>query len=318
RVFIIDDGSVEPAKSAISGLHDPKGGVTVHRRDENGGKGVAVMEGFRLAAAEGFTHVLQVDADGQHDLNALPAIIEIARIHPNSLVSGEPVYDLTVPLSRKFGRWITHLWVWLETLSTEITDSMCGYRVYPLARTLEVMESEPVGHYMDFDTEIMVRLHWRGTRVRMLPVLVTYPRDNISNFRLGADNWLITKMHTRLVFGMLRRLPELLERRRRPGQEVRHWGQINERGVTLGLKILFTAYRVLGRRICWILAQPVLLYFFLTGSDHRRASRDYWRRIYAMTDEPGDVSLLQLWRHYRSFGRMALDRLAAWLGDIQL
>ncbi|WP_334127599.1 glycosyltransferase family 2 protein [Sneathiella sp.] len=318
RVFIIDDGSVEPAKSAISGLHDPKGGVTVHRRDENGGKGVAVMEGFRLAAADGFTHVLQIDADGQHDLNALPAIIEIARIHPNSLVSGEPVYDFTVPLSRKFGRWITHLWVWLETLSTEITDSMCGYRVYPLARTLEVMESEPVGHYMDFDTEIMVRLHWRGTRVRMLPVLVTYPRDNISNFRLGADNWLITKMHTRLVFGMLRRLPELLERRRRPGQEVRHWGQINERGVTLGLKILFTAYRVLGRRICWILAQPVLLYFFLTGSDHRRASRDYWRRIYAMTDEPGDVGLLQLWRHYRSFGRMALDRLAAWLGDIQL
>lgn len=318
RVFIIDDGSVEPAKFTLAGLHDPANGVTVHRREQNGGKGVAVMEGFHLAAAEGFTHALQIDADGQHDLHALPALIEIARIHPNSLVSGAPVYDHTVPLARRLGRWITHLWVWLETLSTEITDSMCGYRIYPLKPTLEMMESEPVGHYMDFDTEIMVRLHWRGIRVRMLPVLVTYPPDNISNFRLGADNWLITKMHTRLVFGMLKRLPELLERRCRPDAGAKHWGRISERGATAGLKILFTTYRLLGRRLCWILMQPVLLYFFLTGGDHRRAARDYWRRVYAMQGEPGDVGLMQLWRHYRAFGRMALDRLSAWLGDIRL
>tara|TARA_R100000005_G_C4998799_1_gene205458 strand:+ start:997 stop:2697 length:1701 start_codon:yes stop_codon:yes gene_type:complete len=318
RIFIIDDGSAEPAQSALAELHDPERGITVNRQETNGGKGRAVMAGFRLAASEGFSHALQIDADGQHDLHALPAMIEIAKMHPHSLISGEPVYDDTIPPARKFARWITHVWVWIETLSMEITDSMCGYRIYPLAPTLALMESERIGYYMDFDTEIMVRLHWRGVKVRMLPVSVTYPPDNSSNFRLGMDNWLITKMHTRLVFGMLTRLPMLIRRQRPTESERPHWGRIDERGMAFGLNFLLAAYRLLGRHICWILMQPVLLYFFLTGTAARSASRDYWRRLLAMKGTETDVGLWQLWRHYRSFGAMALDRLAAWLGHIRL
>lgn len=318
RVFIIDDGSAEPAKSALAALDDPAGGVTLHRMEENGGKGAAVMAGFRFAAAERFTHALQIDADGQHDLVALPALMELSALHPEALISGQPIYDKTVPKSRKMARWITHVWVWIETLSTAITDSMCGYRIYPLAPALAVIESETVGHYMDFDTEIMVRMHWRGTPVRMLPIHVTYPEDNISNFRLGADNWLITKMHTRLVFGMLARLPQIFRNRSDKSPDTaRHWGRLSERGVTLGLKILLGAYRLAGRRFCWVCMQPVLLYFFLTGGTQRRASRDYWRRLYATKGEPREPSLWQIWRHYRAFGAMALDKLAAWQGQIE-
>jgi len=317
RIFIIDDGSQEPAKSALKKFHDPARGVTLHSQPENGGKGAAVMAGFNLAAAEGFTHALQIDADGQHDIDALPALIQLATVHPDSLISGQPIYDETIPASRKFARWITHIWVWIETLSTTITDSMCGYRIYPLAAATEVINREKVGHYMDFDTEIMVRMYWRGTLVRMLPIHVTYPEDNISNFRLGADNWLITKMHTRLVFGMLWRLPEILRNRRRGPKEPRHWGRVNERGATLGLKILFAFYRIAGRRFCWYAMQPVLLYFFVTGREQRNASRIYWRRLFATRGKAEEASLLELWRHYRSFGSMALDKLAAWLGDIR-
>ncbi|WP_340149193.1 glycosyltransferase [uncultured Sneathiella sp.] len=318
RIFIIDDGSAEPAKSELAKLHDPAGGVTLHRQPENGGKGAAVMAGFRLAAAEGFTHALQIDADGQHDLAALPALIELAALHPDTLISGQPIYDETIPTSRKMARWITHVWVWIETLSMAITDSMCGYRIYPLAPALAVIESERVGHYMDFDTEIMVRMNWRGTPVRMLPIHVTYPEDNTSNFRLGADNWLITRMHTRLVFGMLLRLPQILRNRagRPPPETARHWGRLNERGAALGLKFLLGVYRLAGWRFCWVCLQPVLLYFFLTGGTQRRASRDYWRRLYAAKGEAREPGLGQLWRHYQSFGRMALDKLAAWHGQI--
>ncbi|MCF8467620.1 MAG: glycosyltransferase family 2 protein [Sneathiella sp.] len=316
RIFIIDDGSAEPAKSALAALHDPAQGITLHRLDQNGGKGGAVMEGFQLAAAEGFTHALQVDADGQHDLTALPGLIALAETHPDALVSGQPIYDATIPAARKIARWITHVWVWVETLSAQITDSMCGYRVYPLKSALDVMDSEPVGHYMDFDTEIMVRMNWRGTPVVMLPVNVTYPPDNSSNFRMVADNWRITKMHTRLVFGMLRRLPRLLMNRRREPAGATHWAGLNERGALLGLWLMFAFYKIAGRRLCGYAMQPVLLYFFLTGSEQRRASRDYWRRLYAYRGEAREPDIWQLWRHYRSFGRMALDKVAAWLGDI--
>ena len=66
---------------------------------------------------------------------------------------------------------------------------------------------------MDFDTEIMVRLSWKGVRIISVPTRVTYPRDGISHFRMLEDNVYISRMHTRLFFGMLWRLPALLSRR---------------------------------------------------------------------------------------------------------
>jgi glycosyltransferase involved in cell wall biosynthesis len=202
-VLIMDDGSTEPAASAIAALHCPEAGITVHRRLVNGGKGAVVMDGFRLAAQAGFSHVVQVDADGQHDLDALPRLLAAAQDQPDALVSGKPVYDQSMPLGRRVGRWVTHLWVFVETLSFRISDSMCGFRVYPLEPCLRLMAEEYVGQRMDFDTEIMVRLFWRGVMPVMVPVRVVYPEGNTSNFRMLADNVRISAMHTRLVLTML-------------------------------------------------------------------------------------------------------------------
>jgi predicted LPLAT superfamily acyltransferase len=203
-VLIIDDGSEDPA--TIAALHDPDAGVRVVRRPVNGGKGAAVMDGFRLAHAAGYTHVVQVDADGQHDLAALPLLLATARANPHSIISGAPQYDESMPLGRRIGRWITHLWVFIETLSFGIRDSMCGFRVYPLPPCLALMDTEHLGSRMDFDIEILVRLFWRGIKPIMVPVRVIYPPDNISNFHVLRDNLRISWMHTRLVVAMLWRL----------------------------------------------------------------------------------------------------------------
>jgi hypothetical protein len=66
---------------------------------------------------------------------------------------------------------------------------------------------------MDFDTEIMVRMVWRGVRVLNVPTRVTYPVDGVSHFALWRDNVRISAMHARLFGGMLLRLPMLLARR---------------------------------------------------------------------------------------------------------
>lgn len=316
RVYVIDDGSDDDAKTALQKLHNPAAGVFVHRHEQNRGKGYAVIQGFNLAFSDGFSHAVQVDADGQHDLTRLPELLKTAKENPTALISGAPVYDETIPRSRKLARWLTHLWVWVETLSTAISDSMCGYRVYPLEAALKVAREETVGQFMDFDTEIMVRMSWRGAPVRMIPVKVTYPPDNISNFQLVEDNWRITKMHTRLVFSMLARFPQVYRNRPRKVAESKHWAELNERGVAWGIKFIFGVYRLLGRRACWILMQPVLFYFFLTGRDQRTASMDYWNRIWRETARSGRPGYMTVWRHYRSFGLMVLEKLAAWLDDI--
>ncbi len=317
-VFVIDDGSTEPAQNIIASLHDPDNGVSVKRLPVNQGKGCAVIEGFRLAKEAGFTHAIQVDADGQHDSSALPRLLGLAKDHPEALISGQPVYDESIPRARKIGRWFTHVWVWIETLSFQISDSMCGYRVYPLEKSLKVVDEEGVGTRMDFDTEIMVRLFWRGTPTIMTPVKVTYPDNNTSNFDVVGDNIRITKMHTRLVITMLLRLFSILKNKPKKPQVASKWATLDERGMAWGLKFLATTYKLLGYRICWVVMQPILLYFFLTGSVQRRASKRYWEKIYALEGRPERPGLLQLWRHTRSFGEMALDKFAAWMGDVTL
>jgi hypothetical protein len=154
-----------------------------------------------------------VDADGQHDLARLAVLLAESRARPEAIVSGYAVFDESAPRHRRYGRWVTHFWVWVETLSFRIADSMCGFRVYPLAATLAVLDSEPVGNGMDFDTGIMVRLFWRRVPVLQIPVGVVYPKTNASNFRLYRDNWVMIRMHARLVFEMFGRLPSLLRNR---------------------------------------------------------------------------------------------------------
>lgn len=212
-VLIVDDGNGPEAAAAIAALHAPDRNVTVERRDQNGGKGAAMKTGFEAAARLGWTHVLQVDADGQHDIDAAPRLMDLSRQHPRAVICGVPRYDASVPKARKIGRYITHVWVWIETMSGEISDSMCGFRCYPLSDTLAVLRREVVGDRMDFDTEILVHLHWRGLRIVETPVGVTYPEGNVSNFDIWRDNVRISLMHTRLAIQAPVRAPIRMVRR---------------------------------------------------------------------------------------------------------
>jgi len=212
--WVADDGS-DPAgaQAAASAVRSHREWVTLLRSEQNEGKGAAVLRACRAAQQQGFTHALQVDADGQHTLADAPMFIALSRGSPQAVILGLPIYDDSVPRSRLYGRLLTHVWVWINTLSRSIRDSMCGFRVYPLAPLLAIAAEERPGLRMQFDTEVAVRLFWRGVPVIQLPTKVIYPPSGISHFDLWRDNVRITAMHTRLFFGMLRRLPRLLARK---------------------------------------------------------------------------------------------------------
>ena len=137
------------------------------------------------------------------------------------MIAGCPVYDAVVPAIRLYARYLTHIWVWINTLSLEITDSMCGFRVYPLAPMLALQRRRRFGSRMDFDTDMLVRLYWDGLQIVNLPTRVGYPSDGVSHFRAVRDNVLITRMHALLFFGMLPRLPKLIMRHFGAGRRTR-------------------------------------------------------------------------------------------------
>lgn len=209
---IVDDASSPAAAKIIDELAKHPS-VHLLRHSHNQGKGAAVTSGLREAARLGFSHALQVDADGQHDLGRVALFLDRASQAPDALICGYPEYDSSVPKGRLYARYLTHVWVWINTLSLSIRDSMCGFRVYPLGPTLTLLNDTALGKRMDFDTEILVRLHWREQPMVWLPAHVHYPADGVSHFRLWRDNLLISSMHARLFGGMLLRAPALLWRR---------------------------------------------------------------------------------------------------------
>lgn len=212
--LMVDDGSEPGCAQRIRELvaaHPDK--VSALRLDVNQGKGGAMLAGFREAGRLGYSHALQIDADGQHDGDDLPRFAALSAQHPQAVICGTPVYDASVPKGRLYGRYATHVWVWINTLSFAIQDSMCGFRVYPLQPTLALIDTVAIGRRMDFDVEILVRLYWRGVEVVNQPTRVHYPADGVSHFRVLRDNLMISRMHAKLFFGMLLRLPLLLWRK---------------------------------------------------------------------------------------------------------
>jgi glycosyltransferase involved in cell wall biosynthesis len=186
--------------------------ITLLRHCFNQGKGGAVLSGFQRAAELGYTHVLQIDADGQHRAEDIPRFLAIAQAYQDAVIAGCPQYDESVPKHRLYARYLTHVWVWINTLSMAITDSMCGLRVYPLASVLALHRRHGFGRRMDFDTDVLVRLYWAGMDVINVPAKVGYPSDGVSHFRMLRDNVLITRMHIMHFFGMLPRAPRLIMR----------------------------------------------------------------------------------------------------------
>lgn len=211
-VFLVDDGSGPETKAQLRLVVEQQPGCQLITLAQNQGKGGAVTQGLLEARRQGFSHALQVDADGQHDLNEVDLFLREAAASPESLIAGRPEYDASVPKSRLIGRKITNFWVMIETWSLDIPDAMCGFRCYPLESVGALLERVRIRPRMEFDIEILVRLHWRQVPMRFHPVKVIYPEGGLSNFRMLRDNLAISWMHTALFFGMLLRLPWLLFR----------------------------------------------------------------------------------------------------------
>ncbi|HEV7716892.1 MAG TPA: glycosyltransferase family 2 protein [Steroidobacteraceae bacterium] len=210
---LVDDASEAGCARVLDQLAASDPEVWLVRLPVNLGKGGAVTAGLRAARERGFTHALQIDADGQHALTDIGRFIEEGRAHPDTFVCGRPVFDDAMPRGRFYGRYLTHVFVWLNTLSFDIPDSMCGFRVYPLAPVLDLLDSTRLGLRMDFDVEVLVRLHWRGQPMRWLDTRVSYPLDGVSHFRMVWDNVLMVRLQLKLLAGMLLRLPLLLWRK---------------------------------------------------------------------------------------------------------
>lgn len=214
-VWVVVDGSSDDSVAVLADLARGDPGLKVLVRPVNGGKGAALLDGLTAARNAGYTHALTMDSDGQHPAECIATFMAASAKEPGAMILGAPVFDSSAPRIRLRGRRIANWWTNLETLWPPIADTLFGFRVYPIAPLLEVMQRTRWMRRFDFDAEAVVRLSWRGVPVRNLPAPCRYfsaAEGGVSHFRYWRDNVLLTWMYTRLFFGFLVRLPVLVAR----------------------------------------------------------------------------------------------------------
>jgi glycosyltransferase involved in cell wall biosynthesis len=224
-VYVVVDGSRDGTGEGLQAMAAGDRGLRVWLLPHNQGKGAAVLHGLQQARAAGFSHALTMDADGQHPPQSIREFMRASEQRPEAMILGRPVFDASAPLLRVRGRRVSNWWTNLETLGAGVDDSLFGFRVYPIADLLAVMQRQRWMRRFDFDTEAVVRLAWRGVKPinRDAPVrYLSAEEGGVSHFRYVRDNALLTWMHTRLMIGFVLRLPMLIWRRarRRPPFQV--------------------------------------------------------------------------------------------------
>lgn len=321
-ILIVNDGSNLETEAELEKIKTRHHKVTIITLSENQGKGAAVVAGFKWGSKNGYTHALQIDADGQHDIGDLQIILALAKENPNDLILGQPAYDESIPKLRFYSRYITHFWVFMETFSTKVGDTMCGFRCYPLEQIDKLLQKTQLTKRMDFDIEIAVRLHWQGCKIKHFMTKVSYADREPSNFKAFRDNLNISMVHTKLfLIFILSVLPGKLLAKIFNNQNS-HWMLSKERGSVLGIRFMLTSIKYLGRRASIAILYPIIVYFFLTGKKERKASLHYLQKVhtYFGVDSPfkSKPNLYNCYKHFLEFGISAIDKALVWQNQIHL
>ena len=206
-VIIVNDGSTDATAAILQTLIEAQPArLTVETHDVNRGKAAALMTGFQLAAARGFTHVITLDSDDQLRPEEIPRLYEEALAQPQALIVGcRDAAKADYPAKSRIGRLVSNALIWLES-HCSVGDSQCGFRVYPLG----LIEAVPCrsGHF-GFEAEIITRARWAGCPMAQVEVTCRYlpPGQRVSHFKPGLDSLRALALHAQLLLRALIPLP---------------------------------------------------------------------------------------------------------------
>jgi len=166
KVIICDDGSTDMTAEIAEAC-----GAEVIRHERNMGYGAAIGSLFRRARDVRADIMVTLDADGQHDPDYIPRLIEPVMRGEADIVIGSRFLagEADIPAYRRIGIKIIN-WV-AGRGSNKTLDTQSGFRAYSRKAVEAILPTE-MG--MGVSTEILLRAEERGLKVKEVPVKIIY------------------------------------------------------------------------------------------------------------------------------------------------
>ena len=170
-VLVVDDGSPDGTGELADALAAADPQVTVLHRSEKAGLGAAYLHGFRVALDRGYDVVGEMDADGSHQPEQLPALLAALR-HADLVIGSRWVAGGSVvnwPLSRRVLSVGGNVYARL-LLGLPLRDVTAGYRLFrrTTLQSIDLDSVESAGYI--FQADLAFRTHRAGLRVVEVPI----------------------------------------------------------------------------------------------------------------------------------------------------
>lgn len=203
-LIVVNDGSTDATPRILESWLASQSEVPVRvlTHPVNRGKAAALRTGFAHASAEGFTHAVTIDSDGQLDPEQIPELLAAAARQPEALILGvRDAIRADYPARSRWGRALSNGMIYLEC-GRHVSDSQCGFRVYPLDRLGSLRCNS--GRF-GYETEIITRAAWAGLPFAEVPVNCHYfpEEQRVTHFRPGRDTLAHLALHAKLLPGTL-------------------------------------------------------------------------------------------------------------------
>lgn len=205
-VIVVDDGSSDHTAEVARLV-----GANVVTHEKNGGYGAAIKTCFEVARNRGAEAMVIIDADGQHDPDSIPALIDKMVTDNADIVIGsrfvnDNVKAQNIPAYRKVGMMVLDNATALGS-GYNITDSQSGYRLYS-KNAIQNISLENTG--MAAGSEILIQAAEKKLKIAEVPIIVRYDIENTSSKNpvfhgmdvLGNIISLISQKHPLVFFGV--------------------------------------------------------------------------------------------------------------------
>jgi len=200
-ILVVDDGSDDNGMESIQDFP-----VQKIQHEINKGKGLALLTAAHALKAQGYSHMITLDADAQHYPEDIPCFVQAIMKNPHAFIVGARDFSVpNIPTSSRFGRKFSKFWMFIQT-GYSISDMQSGYRSYNIDALLCLSLKET---RYSFEIEVLVRAAWAGFAIEEIPIKVYYQKgsERVSHFDKIQDNIRISILNTRLTIRALIPIP---------------------------------------------------------------------------------------------------------------